>query len=278
MKVTVLVENTTNSELKSEHGLSLFIEYGKKKYLLDAGNTGIFYDNAKEMEIDLDEISCAVLSHGHYDHAGGFYRFFKECKKKKLYMMDSAVNEYLSGTKETIHEIGIPKIIIENYAENFCYITKTTEIDDNIYVVPHSTKGLEKIGEKAKLYKMEKEMVPDDFCHEMSLVFKTGKGLVIFNSCSHAGVKNIIEEVKEALREEQIYAYIGGLHMKGMKDGEVICTFSREEVKEMTDCIKQAGIKKVYTGHCTGEAAMEIISEFLKDTVCRMYTGMVIEL
>ena len=36
MKVTVLIENTSESELKCEHGLSLFIEYASKQYLLVA--------------------------------------------------------------------------------------------------------------------------------------------------------------------------------------------------------------------------------------------------
>lgn len=35
MRITVLVENTGPSEFKIEHGLSLYIEFNDKKYLLD---------------------------------------------------------------------------------------------------------------------------------------------------------------------------------------------------------------------------------------------------
>ena len=37
MKITVLVENSTSCRLYGEHGLSVYIEYDGKKYLLDTG-------------------------------------------------------------------------------------------------------------------------------------------------------------------------------------------------------------------------------------------------
>ena len=43
---------------------------------------------------------------------------------------------------------------------------------------------------------------PDNFCHEQSLVLDTDSGLVIFNSCSHGGVVNIINEVKLHFRKK----------------------------------------------------------------------------
>ena len=45
MKIHVLIENTTDSDLQCEHGLSLYIEYQDKKILLDAGSTDVFAEN-----------------------------------------------------------------------------------------------------------------------------------------------------------------------------------------------------------------------------------------
>ena len=81
MKITVLVENSTSCRLYGEHGLSVYIEYDGKKYLLDTGASTLFAKNAKELGISLADIDTAFLSHAHYDHSGGFEAFFKENDK-----------------------------------------------------------------------------------------------------------------------------------------------------------------------------------------------------
>ena len=54
--IKVLIENTTDSNLKCEHGLSLYIEYKNKKVLLDAGSTCAFAENTDKMGVDLEEV------------------------------------------------------------------------------------------------------------------------------------------------------------------------------------------------------------------------------
>ena len=122
MKVSVIIENTSENEiLAAEHGLSLYIEYEEKKYLLDAGATGVFLQNANHMGIDLSNVDYCILSHGHYDHAGGFGTFFEKYKKC-VYAMSTAVDEYYSGSGGNIHEIGIPKDILKEYGKQFTLI------------------------------------------------------------------------------------------------------------------------------------------------------------
>ncbi|MBO5230600.1 MAG: MBL fold metallo-hydrolase [Clostridia bacterium] len=73
MIVKVLCENTSLCDsFGCEHGLSLYIESGERKILFDMGQTNLFEANAEKLGIDLAEIDFAVLSHGHYDHSGGF--------------------------------------------------------------------------------------------------------------------------------------------------------------------------------------------------------------
>ena len=99
MKITVLVENSTSCRLYGEHGLSVYIEYDGKKYLLDTGASTLFAKNAKELGISLADIDTAFLSHAHYDHSGGFEAFFKENDKAEVYMQDtSAENCYFIGS------------------------------------------------------------------------------------------------------------------------------------------------------------------------------------
>ena len=251
MKIRVLVENIPQEELGAEHGLSLLIEYKEKTYLLDAGQSGLFMDNAKALSVDLSKVEVGVLSHGHYDHAGGFEAFLEK-NNIKIYAMKNIVGEYFSA-KGGMHEIGVPKEVYPRYSENFVLVDSVTEINDDVYIVPHRTKGLEKIGERTGLFKKQNgEIIGDDFAHEASLVFDTKNGLVIFNSCSHGGICNIIEEVKEVFPNKNIKAFLGGLHMMGMKNGEEYCAFTDEEIQEITAFLEKEKVEKIYTGHCTG--------------------------
>ena len=271
MKVTVLTENTSKNALEAEHGLSLWIEFQGKQYLLDAGSSELFLKNAKILWIPLQDADACILSHGHYDHSGGFEVYLEENVECSVYAMNNFDGEYYSASGG-IHYIGVPKGLLEKYRDRFVRIHDVTKIAEHTYLVPHSTDGLEKIGEKTKLYvKKGEEMVADDFSHELSLVFDTEKGMVIFNSCSHGGMRNIINEVKKVLPNKKIYAFLGGLHMKGGN-------FSEEEIKELAEFLRREGVQYLYTGHCTGEAAMELLKKYAGDKVQVLYTGSTIML
>ena len=279
MKVTVLIENTTcRDELVCEHGLSLLIEANDKKILLDAGSSEAFYKNAMLMGVDLSDIDTCVLSHGHYDHSGGFTAIFENNGSVTVYVAKNALLDYYSGSG-TMHDISVPKDV-RNQSDRFVCAEGFAEIYKGIYLVPHSTNGLESIGARTSLYKcVDGNILPDDFMHEQSLVYDTEKGLIIFNSCSHGGVMNIVNEVRAACNNKPVYAYIGGLHMKGKEAGQEICIFSDNEIDELCKYISDMQIKYVYTGHCTGSVAMTKLTDRLgSECLKRLTTGLVFEL
>ena len=109
-------------------------------------------------------------------------------------------------------------------------------------------------------------MCPDDFSHEQSLVFVIDKGLVIFNSCCHGGVDAILEETSEAFPGKRILAVVGGYHLFRSAD---------EDVYALADRLEALGAPLLFTGHCTGDRAMEILEERLPGRVQRLETGMV---
>ena len=278
MVVKVLIENnTTDSAFVAEHGLSLFIEEKGKKYLLDAGQSGIFIENAEKLGADLEKVEFAVLSHGHYDHAGGFGTFLELYPYKKIYALEAAKEKYYSTSGGSLHEIGIPENVYPVFAGNFSFVTGVTSLAEGIYLVSHSIKGLESIGERSGLYMgVGEEILPDDFAHEVSLVFDTEKGLVIFNSCSHGGLLKILEEVEAVLPGRKLYAFLGGLHMKGTRDGKEICTFSEEEIQKLAEKVRRMGLSKLYTGHCTGGPGYKLLQKYLPEMVQPLTTGEVI--
>ena len=271
MIAKVLIDNITKNELVSEWGLAFYIEFEGKKILLDTGASGNFAENAKNMGISLEDVDYGVLSHAHYDHANGMPAFFAENKESKFYLR-KGTGENCYGKKNFFRYKynGICPGTLDNYAERIEYVEGDYKLADHIYLIPHKTVGLEKIAKKVHLYvKDHGKMFPDDFAHEQSLVVDTPKGLVIFNSCSHGGADNIINEVQATFPEKEICAYIGGLHLYKSPEADV---------RALAKGIKETGITKVITGHCTGDEAYLILKEELGEIIEQMYTGMEIEL
>ena len=278
MKIHVLIENTTtDTALTCQHGLSLLIEEGDKRILLDAGNSDAFLENARRMDVDLGHIDAAVLSHGHWDHSGGFAAFLSQDPARKLYIHELADKDYWSDADESeMHYIGIPEALKTDFDSQIHRIYEKTEILPGVWLLPHTTSGLERIGARMHLYRMNAagEIVPDDFAHEISLVIDTTEGLCVFNSCSHAGVRAILSEVREAFPGKPLFLFAGGLHMMGKKNGIPISAYSAEEIHEMAEFLRACGLKQVLAGHCTGAPAYEMLHAELGNMLKPLSTGL----
>lgn len=276
MRITVLVENTGPSEFKIEHGLSLYIEFNDKKYLLDAGPSDSFFKNAHALSIDLDCVDKAVLSHGHYDHGDGFMVFLNQYKDKVVYGAKNIFDDYYSGSGGSVHYIGLSSKL-KQMKNRFNIISKDTKIDEKIYLILDDVSNTKEIGVQKKLYKKVDDVLqPDNFNHELSLVFDTPKGLVICNSCSHAGLESIVDNIKKRLNKP-VYAYVGGLHMKSTKNHIETSSFTEEQIQNLCIFIEK-NIQYVLTGHCTGNVSYDLLKKYLKDRIDFLTTGKTIEI
>lgn len=276
MRITVLVENTGPSEFKIEHGLSLYIEFNDKKYLLDAGPSDSFFKNAHALSIDLDRVDKAVLSHGHYDHGDGFMVFLNQYKDKVVYGAKNIFDDYYSGSGGSVHYIGLSSKL-KQMKNRFNIISKDTKIDEKIYLILDDVSNTKEIGVQKKLYKKVDDVLqPDNFNHELSLVFDTPKGLVICNSCSHAGLESIVDNIKKRLNKP-VYAYVGGLHMKSTKNHIETSSFTEEQIQNLCIFIEK-NIQYVLTGHCTGNVSYDLLKKYLKDRIDFLKTGKTIEI
>ncbi len=276
MRITVLVENTGPSEFKIEHGLSLYIEFNDKKYLLDAGPSDSFFKNAHALSIDLGRVDKAVLSHGHYDHGDGFMVFLNQYKDKVVYGAKNIFDDYYSGSGGSVHYIGLSSKL-KQMKNRFNTISKDTKIDEKIYLILDDVSNTKEIGVQKKLYKKVDDVLqPDNFNHELSLVFDTPKGLVICNSCSHAGLESIVDNIKKRLNKP-VYAYVGGLHMKSNKNHIETSSFTDEQIQNLCIFIEK-NIQYVLTGHCTGNVSYDLLKKYLKDRIDFLTTGKTIEI
>lgn len=270
MIVKILIDNITKDEMIHEWGLSIYIEYEGHKFLLDTGASGKFVRNAARVNVNLKEVEFGILSHAHYDHSDGMALFFENNQKANFYIRNGSLEncywrKWLFGKY-----VGIQKGLLEAYKDRVIYADGDYEIITGVYLIPHKTAGLDQIGKKANMYvKQNRKWYPDSFAHEQSLVFDTEKGLVIFNSCSHGGADNIINEVSDTFPNKKIHALIGGFHLYESP---------QNDVRALAERIKDTGIEKVFTGHCTGKKSFAILKEELQDQIEQLYTGMEFEL
>ena len=271
MKVTVLVDNRDGEQIRGEWGLSFYIEYEGKTVLLDAGLSGLFAENAEKLGLDLKEVDYAVLSHAHDDHANGLDTFFELNDHAPLYVAEGCDENCYDRHGILMKYAGVPRGIMKRRAGRIVKAGKTTQIDKGISLLGHSTPGLDRLGRAEKMYLRQGllKFIPDDFRHEVSLVFELPEGIVVFNSCSHAGADNIINEAMKACPGRRILAMIGGFHLYNKTD-RYVRSFARR--------VLETGVEAVYTSHCTGERAMQILSEELGDRMHALYTSMTFEL
>ena len=96
MKITALVENTSDCGLKAVHGLAFYAETRRHRLLFDLGPGDALFRNASRLGIDLAAVDTVILSHGHYDHGGALKRFLALNPAAKIYVQRTAFEPHYS--------------------------------------------------------------------------------------------------------------------------------------------------------------------------------------
>lgn len=271
MKFTVLMDNTALPEFLSEHGLSFYIQINDVKILLDAGSSGKFVENAKRLDISLEDIDFAILSHGHYDHSDGFRVFHQINEKAPLYLREEATDSYFSLRTGSPKFVGIHKDIDRN---RFCYVKERfLSLADDTFLVgqPECSSQNQDEENLMKIKLSQDNFCEDTFQHQQSLVVVEEEELVIFNSCCHGHVKSIVSDILGFFPNHNRFSLVGGLHLQVNEKNEPL--FHPEEVRLLARELKSMGLNRLITGHCTSEFAFVILKEVLGKSVTTFTAG-----
>ncbi|MEG2454841.1 MAG: MBL fold metallo-hydrolase, partial [Oscillospiraceae bacterium] len=249
MKLTVLMENAPSGSFVHEHGLALHLSYEGKNYLLDTGSTGKFVENAAALHIDLAQVDACILSHGHYDHGNGLAAFFSRNKTAQVYLRPDAMNPQYFTAGPLKKFIGVDPQIFADYPQRFSPV-------EGVYLL---APGL--------------WLVPDEVLHEQSLVAETEGGLVVLNSCCHAGAGNIVKGILAQFPGKKVRALVGGFHLMGLP-GISTLGVSPGIVKNLACWLTdELGVQKIYTGHCTGIPAYDLLKAERPDQIHSLTIG-----
>lgn len=274
MKVVSLIENTCdNKSFKSEHGLSMYIEKDDKRYLLDTGASGDFIDNAKKLNIDLTKLDAVIISHNHFDHIGGLERLLKLNDRVKVYIKTEAKHQYYKKVLFSNICISDKNHIFAKYEDRFTFIDKNLDLEHGVQLLSNEVENKDFFCKAKSLLKKENNtFLGDDFKHELFMAVIENNEITILSSCSHNGIVNIVATVKKLYPNMPIKAIVGGFHMKGaIGMNSINC--SEKYINDVANKLKEFNIKKIYTCHCTGMKAFNIMKSSLKDNIEYFATG-----
>src|SRR5574344_424106 len=274
MELKILIDNNqskSNPKLLSEHGLSIYLEDGTLKYLFDVGSSGRWSINARELGLNVEDIAYLILSHGHVDHTGGLSSFLAQNSKAKVFASEK-VSKYIYSSYRHDPPVNLSphKHVLDEYHSRFIYLNEDYQLSQNIRLV-FGRDGFCPLPEGDKFLFVdegegETPYLGDD---ELSLAITVNKSLVIVSSCSHRGILNIIESCIRSTGIPKIAAFIGGLHLVDIEDGQ------QDAVTMIAETIKHHYPDMLlYTGHCTGKTAYRELKRVLGDSVHKMYSGM----
>lgn len=105
-RIIILSDNRTDTPLLgTEHGLSAYMEYGGRRYLLDTGASDLFMLNAEKLGVDLGEVDYCLISHGHNDHIGGLSAFLEMNHKAKVILSSEIPGAEYASVRRYLHSI-----------------------------------------------------------------------------------------------------------------------------------------------------------------------------
>jgi 7,8-dihydropterin-6-yl-methyl-4-(beta-D-ribofuranosyl)aminobenzene 5'-phosphate synthase len=260
----------------ASHGLSCLItaHRGDTQHtiLFDTGpEADTFERNTQRLGLELGAIEAIMLSHGHWDHAGGMLRAIDMIRangtNRDLPFYAHPEMFRLRGRKMTdggmMPMVGVPSIaeLVAHGARVVATREPRAFLDDMFYVsgeIPRVTPFEQ--GLPNHYAETENGWEPDPWLIDERWlgVHVAGKGLIVFTACSHAGVVNVLKHARGTFGDVPLHTVLGGFHLSGETE---------KIIPETVDALREFGLAAIAAGHCTGWRAMAALVAAFGDKV-----------
>ncbi len=244
--------------------LTAYVGQRSHKLLFDAGPEGaLFLRNCQNMGVSLVDVETIAISHGHWDHMGALLDALDHIMSDNLgHSVPCHVNPGMflergarltTGQIAPFQNVPSPEELTAHGAQVVNSGGPRSLLEDCFYLS----------GEIPRVSSFEKGR-PDHLCRRAVdqpwepdplilderyvAVNVQGKGLIVFSSCSHAGIVNVLLNAREAFPDVPLYGVLGGLHLAG-------AAMERLIPDTMAD-LRQFALQQIMPAHCTGWRAL----------------------
>jgi 7,8-dihydropterin-6-yl-methyl-4-(beta-D-ribofuranosyl)aminobenzene 5'-phosphate synthase len=251
----------------ANHGLSLVITAHvgdrRRTLLFDGGPVDYAVErNGTRLGIDFAAIEAAMLSHGHWDHAGGLPQALAMIRAANgnqaipLHLHPGMFAErgglQPDGGVLPMDPVPPPSRWAQMGAEPVVRADAYTTLDDLFWIsgeIPRRTAYERGLRNQVARTAPDMPWQPDPLLmDERALAVRVaGKGLVVFSACSHAGIVNVLHHVRDSFPGEPIFAAMGGLHLSGENEDAIPAT---------VEDLRQFRLAHLFPAHCTGWRAV----------------------
>ena len=254
----------------ANHGLSLVITAhgptGPRTLLFDGGPVDYAVErNGMRLGINFGAVGAAMLSHGHWDHAGGLPRALgligqaNGGRAVPLFlhpgMFRPRSQRQPDGGVLPMEPIPTPAEWALLGAEPVVTAAPQTCLDDLFFVsgeIPRVTGYETGLASQVCRPTDGAGWEPDPLLMDERFlaVHVRGKGLVVFSACSHAGIVNVLHHARATFPGVKLHAVMGGFHLSGATEAIIPDT-----VRDLGTF----GLDLMIPAHCTGWRAVNAL-------------------
>ncbi|MEV4671953.1 MBL fold metallo-hydrolase [Actinomadura sp. NPDC049382] len=272
-------EGRTFAGMVAEHGFSALVTVRRgdrsTTLLFDTGlSPDAMVTNADRLGLDLGGIQAVVLSHGHFDHAGGLAGLAGRRGVRSLPMvvhplawtrrrlavpgrepeeLPTLSPRALAGEGFEVIERREPSLLLDGSVLITGEVDRTTEFERGMPPPHQAWTGSGWVHDP---------LVADD---QALVVHVRDRGLVVLTGCGHAGAVNIVRHARRLTGVDRLHALVGGLHLGGPAFEPVI----PPTVAALTDLAPSL----LVPGHCTGWRAQHALAAALPDAWVQSSSG-----
>lgn len=263
----------------ANHGLAVLVRARFDRtwhtVLFDSGPAeASFAYNVERLKCDLSAVDAVVLSHGHWDHAGGLLKAIQLIRDSApgrnplpLHMhpgvfVQRGITRRLGGVLPVKPVASVAELSSAG-AEPMLSVEEAFLIDGAFYLsgeIPRLTKFERGLAGHVRRSDDGESWLPDPqiMDEKYLLVSVKGLGLLVVSACSHAGIINVVRDVRTRFPDTPVYGVLGGLHLTGANEAII---------PETVDALAELDLKLIAPGHCTGWRAVTALTNRLGDKV-----------